>query len=375
MLGFLAAATLFSAIDFAYDNTHLHGIYVDGACILGDDVHTNGMYLIGSADGSDAQGHSIISVGGSGGRMKSDDPAHITGPEYQLAFHRIAFNRLGFSMSVGPMPQDFEAFSLPCDFGRKMMDRFRFDGDHFKIFSSENDGEFSGSGAEYSLIKPKAEIRDIHQKLIGKVGGASTELPVKWAEVDGPYATVRFTITQSTRYSQVVFFNHPGTHNLEFGFEKMTKGAVAALAGEITVIPKGGPSEWVYDGPSEFYHQIGRAEKDGWSVSVSDTPNAYMCFGPYAREVGAGPRTARFTLMLDNVDNDNAPVLTIDVADAATGTVLASRQITRGQFSRPNQFQDFDLSFVSPPGSKLEFRTQSHGISYIKESKVTVFRG
>lgn len=370
----IATIGLQSAVEFNWNADHLTGIYVNGACILGEDVHTNGIYLIGSADGSDAQGHSIISVGSARGRMKSDDPAHISPPPFQLKFRQQGANTLAFSATVGPADQNFEALSLPFDFGRKMMDRFAFDGDAYELFSSENDGQYLGSGNTYDFIRPKAEIRDIHQTLIGKVGGASTNAPSRWGEVDGPYATVRVTVTGSEHYEKLVFFNHPGTHNMEFGLSKLRKGQTASITGIITVTPKAGPNSWTYEAAPEFYHQIGRAEADGWSVRVGDEAEHYMCFGPYAREIGFGARVATFNLMLDNVVVQSPAILTIDVAEATTGAVLAKRDLFRSDFAAPMQYQGFPLQFIARPGAKLEFRTLWHGVSYARQRDVVVTR-
>lgn len=361
-------------VAFDFDATHLKSIYVGYACILGDDVHTNGGYLIGSEDGSDAQGHSVISVGAIGGYLKSDNPAVAAPPPYRMSFRRVAANRLGFSVEVGPMPQDFATLSLPFDFGRKMMTSFSFPGDRYRVFASENDGTYDGSESTYSFIKPKAEIRDLKGTFIGKVGGASTDEPSPWVMASGPYADVRFTITASQHYKEAVFMNHPGTHNVEFGFSRMAKGDTASLTGEIAVTPKAGPVSWEYDGPSEFYHQIGRAEADGWSVRVGDEVEKYMCFGPYATEIGVGPRVARFTAMLDNVDADNEKILTFDVADSTTGKVLATGDVRRRNFRTAMTYQTFSLPFYAPPRGKLEFRTLWHGVSYARVRGVTVLR-
>lgn len=370
----LLSAVQSQRVDFVYDRERLSGIYIDGACILGTDVRTNGGYLIGSADGSDAQGRSIISVGGTNTRMKSDNLKLVTPPPYTLQFRQAGRNKLTFTASVGPVPQDYETISFPFDFGLKSMDRIAFEGNRYKLFCSETDGDYEGSSLEYSTIKPRCEIRDISQNLIGKVGGASTEAPSTWGEEDGPYATVRFTVTSSSHYEKLVFMNHPGTHNLEFSFGRVKKGETAAISGEITVTPKAGPRQWTFDAATELNHQIGRKEADGWSVNVSDEKEHYMCFGPYATEVGSGPRTATFSIMLDNVSLPSPPIVTIDIVDSATGTVLAKRELVRRDFAKPMEYSEFTLPFFAPPGAKLEFRTQWHGISYAREKSVVISR-
>ncbi|AIE86473.1 hypothetical protein [Fimbriimonas ginsengisoli] len=364
-----------ATVQFVGDGNHLKGIYVNGACILGDDIRTGGGYLIGSADGSDAQGRSVNSIGGSGGRMLSDNPRLVTPPRYRMDWQLKGPNRVAFAVSVGPVDQDFATISFPFDFGLKSMESFSFDGSEFKLFCSENDGVVKKNESSYAAIRPKCEIRDIKQNLIGKVAGASTEAPTLNARVDGPYATVDFKVTSSKHYEKLVFMNHPGTHNIEFSFGRMKKGESAALSGELVVTPKAGPDSWTFEAIPEFNHQVGRAEADGWSVRVGDERERYMCFGPYATEIGSGPRTAIFRLMLDNVSFDNAQILTIDVADAVSQRVLATRDLSRGDFARPMEYQAFALPFLAPPGGRLEFRTLWHGASYAREKDLTVRKG
>ena len=128
----------------------------------------------------------------------------------------------------------------------------------------------------------------------------------------------------------------------------------------------------VFEAERDSAHQVGRAEADGWSVRVGDTPDQFMSYGPYTTAVAAGVRTATFRLMLDNVTADNAPVLKIDVYDAAGRAILAERQITRREFSQPLTHQDFSLTFPASPGQRLEFRTYWYGGSYVRQDKVTI---
>lgn len=360
---------------FDYDASRLKSIWVNGVCILGDEIRTTGGYFIGSADGSDAQGHSVTSVNALHGHLLSDDPTHIVPPPFHMTFQPMGEDRLKFIATVGPAPQRFETLSLPFDFGRKIMERFSFPGDHYTLFSAENDGTYQGSGNLYDFIKPKGEIRDIHQTLIGKVGGASTDAPSSWGQVDGPFAQVRITVSSSHHYEKLVFFNHPGTHNMEFAFGRFNQGESASISGEIAVVPKRGPDQWVFDAAKEFNHQIGRAEADGWSAKVGDEREKYMCFGPYATEVGAGPRVATWNVMFDNVTFDNYGVLTLDVAEARSGRVLASRDVRRNELAKPMEYQPVSLPFYAPYGSKLEFRALWHGASYTRIKDVQVTRG
>lgn len=152
----------------------------------------------------------------------------------------------------------------------------------------------------------------------------------------------------------------------------MNKGETASLSGEIEVTAKSGPDSWTFDAARELNHQIGREEGDAWSVKVGDPRESYMCFGPYATELGSGPRVAVFRVMLDNVSFDDAKILTLDVTDAKAGTVLAKMDLTRHSFRAPMEYQDFALPFQCPANAKIELRTLWHGASYARESQVVV---
>jgi hypothetical protein len=171
-----------------------------------------------------------------------------------------------------------------------------------------------------------------------------------------------------------VFFNHPGTHNLEFALGHLEKGESASISGEIRVTPKQGPNHWTFDASTEFNHQIGRNDSDGWSVRVGDEREKYMCFGPYATEIGEGPRIAIWNVMFDNVTADSYGVLTLDVVEARSGRVLASREVKRIDLTKPMEFQPISLPFNAPWGSKLELRALWHGACYARIKNVIVNR-
>ena len=123
------------------------------------------------------------------------------------------------------------------------------------------------------------------------------------------------------------------------------------------------------------YHQSGRYDGDGWSVNVvDDSPGNFMNYGPYSTSVSAEAHTAVFRLQVDNVDADNYNILYIDVYDATTDTVVASKSIYRNEFRVPSKYQNFKLAFTpSAPYHSFEFRTYWFGGSYVKQDKVAVF--
>jgi hypothetical protein len=222
-------------VSFGYDATRVHTLTIRGANALRG---TGGIYIIGSADGSDAQGKSVVSIGGSNGYMKSDNPAQIPPPPYRLSFTRLAPNKLRFRAAVGPVPTNFATMSVPFDFDQSMVNAFAFDGTTYRLHCTTSDGRKNGSGGRYdTLIPPKCEIRDINGRLLGLVGAALTDRATSWGQVSGGFGKIRVTVTGSSHYRSLVFHNHFGTHNLEFSFGRMAKGESAFVEGEIEVTP------------------------------------------------------------------------------------------------------------------------------------------
>jgi hypothetical protein len=221
---------------FGFDATRVHTLSVRGRNLLRG---TGGIYLIGSADGSDAQGRSVTSGGASGGFMVSDNPAKVPPPPFRLSFSRIAKDTLAFKAEVGPVPITFKTMSLPFDFDQTMVDSFQFGGTAYRLGCTDNPGTKKGSGGRYdTLIRPKCEIRNVQGNLLGLVGVAHTDKPTPWGEVSGAFGKVRVTITQQSRYKSMQFHNHFGTHNLELSFGELRKGERASVEGTIQVMPR-----------------------------------------------------------------------------------------------------------------------------------------
>jgi polysaccharide biosynthesis protein PslG len=131
---------------------------------------------------------------------------------------------------------------------------------------------------------------------------------------------------------------------------------------------------WVWEA-EDLNHREGVRESDGWACHTPQHAPNYMVFGPYTRDIPAGTHTATWRLMLDNVTASDSRVLTLDVFDADANRVLASRHLTRRQFSVPFQYQDFGLRFSNSAGHRIELRTYWHDTSYVKQDRVTVTEG
>ncbi len=118
---------------------------------------------------------------------------------------------------------------------------------------------------------------------------------------------------------------------------------------------------------------IGRSDGDGRSANVSQDALGYLTYGPYITSLPAGAYQITWRMMIDNNSADNNTVVTIDVYNATTSTVLATQPITRQQFAAPNVYQNFIMSFnYATAGQQLEFRTYWHDLAYIKVDYIDV---
>ncbi|MDF2567305.1 MAG: hypothetical protein K0R90_761, partial [Oscillospiraceae bacterium] len=120
-------------------------------------------------------------------------------------------------------------------------------------------------------------------------------------------------------------------------------------------------------------HGCGRAVSDGWTASPAEDGAAHMIYAPYETNVPIGNRCVTFRMKVDNNALDNLKVATIDVNNAATGTILATMDINRQQFMESNQYQDLKLLFnqttINP---RLEYRVYFHDAATITVDNITL---
>jgi hypothetical protein len=169
------------------------------------------------------------------------------------------------------------------------------------------------------------------------------------------------------------FFNDSASNVLEFRVGWLGMGTVEVFHVDVV----GSPDVIGTYTMAQMYHQRGRASGADWSVSNAMDTAGYISFGPYQRFPYVHKLTALFKLMVDNNVLDNSDVVRIEVRSYDTGAVLATRTITRKEFSAPNVYNYFPLQFYQDGpygqvGTQLEFRSYWYARGNMWQSTVTV---
>ncbi len=131
---------------------------------------------------------------------------------------------------------------------------------------------------------------------------------------------------------------------------------------------------WDFEAETDFQHNQGIAEGEGWACHVSEHTENQMLWGPYTQEIQGGWFTADFRLMGDHSalqGNTTDGVLGLDVYDAESGTILAKDTLYRAEL-RPYAYASHTLLFQASPDAKLEFRAYWTGTANVNFDKVQV---
>lgn len=124
-----------------------------------------------------------------------------------------------------------------------------------------------------------------------------------------------------------------------------------------------------------IYHIISHVIDSSLEADTVNDPAGYFQFGPYVTTVAPGPHRAFWSLLIDNNSADNASVVSLDVYDATQNVVIASRTVTRQEWTAAHNYQRFELPFSlasNQAGHMLEFRVFWHDTAYVRQSEFGV---
>jgi hypothetical protein len=346
-------------VEFDYNANRVAAIRVGGINVLTG----GGIYGICSQTGSDNPDTNWGTGQGFGGYMYN--PRQTSrGPQYRLSFGQRG-NTLDFSFLQWNYPTSIAITSFAVDMHKRAVGNWAFSGNRYRwLHTSRDNGRwFNGNANTYASIPPLTTSW-------GWVGLAAPEGKPSWLEARGTVATIRMNLGTTDKFDKSAFYNHSGTNNLEVDFKRMDPGQGVGVAGSIVVTPNATRYIRFESESADFGHQTGSAQGDGWVVTTKNPASTFASFGPYTSG-HSGNRTAGFRLMIDNNTVDNTSLLRLDVSSG--GSILAQRTITRRQFTRAGQYQDFDLGFTARPDQMLEFRTYLlRAAATVKQDSVTL---
>jgi hypothetical protein len=102
-------------------------------------------------------------------------------------------------------------------------------------------------------------------------------------------------------------------------------------------------------------HVVGEAYGDGWS---SNGQAGHVLYGPYTTAIPAGRQTAYWQMMITADTTGDQELATLDVYDASTGAVLASRGVSAGTFAQAGKWQRVALNYDQVAGHITEIRAR-----------------
>ncbi|UVI31083.1 GxGYxYP domain-containing protein [Paenibacillus spongiae] len=139
-------------------------------------------------------------------------------------------------------------------------------------------------------------------------------------------------------------------------------------------VPQQGPevSNKVYQAETDFGHNTGKLDGDGWSANPAEHAPGHMLYGPNAADLGAGRHQVKFRALIDDRDADNSRVLNLDIFDATDNRIIAEKAIMRSQFQADNVYQNLVMEADFTQGHTYEFRVWYDGNAYVKLDSVTV---
>lgn len=195
-----------SSIQIVMGVGQIKEIYFNGTPIFGG---TGGYYIIGNCPGNSGDGpDNIVSYLDRGNGKMTSTSGRCEDVPYSLnASVDEKRQAVVINVTVGPVPSKY-VLSLPFDAAKRAFDRFEFGGvSNYQVGCADNwEGRNGGSGYFRNIPTPCSGI------------GAARTFSATYLEISGLFLNIRRT-TSGSGVVEYLFYNHPGTHNIEVGLQ------------------------------------------------------------------------------------------------------------------------------------------------------------
>ena len=122
-----------------------------------------------------------------------------------------------------------------------------------------------------------------------------------------------------------------------------------------------------------FGHATGAASGDlAWTCTASNAPEVGVMLSGACASLPAGKHTVHFRMMVGKIKNSPDNLVRLAVNETATGTSIASRQISWNSFAAASQPADFTLAFTNATNqAPLEFQVYWNGLAAAPDLTLT----
>ncbi|MBB6671597.1 GxGYxYP domain-containing protein [Cohnella nanjingensis] len=103
---------------------------------------------------------------------------------------------------------------------------------------------------------------------------------------------------------------------------------------------------------SDYEHQTGKADGDGWLAKEGADPAGIMLRVPSIADVPPGDNHAVFRMSVDRFADENGTVAKLEIRESSTGDRIGSLEVANWDFNNENASQSFEVPFTSPEAGK-----------------------
>ncbi|MDX2019358.1 MAG: RICIN domain-containing protein [Deltaproteobacteria bacterium] len=218
------------------------------------------------------------------------------------------------------------------------------------------------------------DLYDTNRKWLGTRANAYTNAPWSVTLMSASVEAVANFVIASLRWPIITFDGFKVAEGMLWDIVWPARQGPELSLGDVTPdtsTPAGTRVVFEATAPSTR-HTVGRLDTNGgWSANPSQDPAGYLVQTPATNLVGAGQNTVEVRLRSDA--NGGQQAVAIEVLEAATGRVIATRWVSTGELASANVWTDITLQFnQTTANTPLSFRVYYADQANVSIDRITV---